>query len=54
MDIRPAATLAITRDSNEGLQVLLMQRTWDATFMPGFYVFPGARWMRRTSAACLT
>ncbi|MFL1486080.1 MBL fold metallo-hydrolase [Marinobacter sp. LN3S78] len=41
MDIRPAATLAITRDSDEGLQVLLMQRTWDATFMPGFYVFPG-------------
>lgn len=41
MVIRPAATLAITRDSEEGLQVLLMQRTWDATFMPGFYVFPG-------------
>ncbi|GGY86029.1 MBL fold metallo-hydrolase [Marinobacter zhanjiangensis] len=41
MDIRPAATLAITRDSDEGLQVLLMQRTWDASFMPGFYVFPG-------------
>lgn len=41
MDIRPAATLAITRDSEDGLQVLLMQRTWDATFMPGFYVFPG-------------
>lgn len=41
MNIRPAATLAITRDSDEGLQVLLMQRTWDAVFMPGFYVFPG-------------
>ncbi|SFR63391.1 Glyoxylase, beta-lactamase superfamily II [Marinobacter daqiaonensis] len=41
MEIRPAATLAITRDSSEGLEVLLLQRTWDATFMPGFYVFPG-------------
>lgn len=41
MEIRPAATLAITRDTPEGLQVLLLQRTWDATFMPGFYVFPG-------------
>ncbi len=41
MEIRSAATLAITRDTPEGLQVLLLQRTWDATFMPGFYVFPG-------------
>lgn len=41
MEIRPAATLALTRDSSEGIQVLLLQRTWDASFMPGFYVFPG-------------
>ncbi|WP_242634373.1 MBL fold metallo-hydrolase [Marinobacter salicampi] len=39
--IRPAATLALTRDTNEGLEVLLLQRTWDAVFLPGFYVFPG-------------
>lgn len=41
MDIRPAATLVLTRDTSEGLQVLLLQRTWDAVFMPGYYVFPG-------------
>ncbi|MEX2474704.1 MBL fold metallo-hydrolase [Marinobacter sp.] len=41
MDIRPAATLALTRDTSDGLQVLLLQRTWDAVFLPGYYVFPG-------------
>ncbi|MEX0605722.1 MAG: MBL fold metallo-hydrolase [Marinobacter sp.] len=41
MEIRPAATLALTRDTPEGLQVLMLQRTWDAVFLPGFYVFPG-------------
>ena len=41
MDIRPAATLVLTRDTSEGIEVLLLQRTWDAVFLPGFYVFPG-------------
>lgn len=41
MDIRPAATLALIRNGRQGLEVLLLQRTWDAAFMPGFYVFPG-------------
>lgn len=41
MEIRPAATLVLTRDTVEGLQVLLLQRTWEAVFMPGYYVFPG-------------
>lgn len=41
MDIRPAATLVLTRDTSNGLQVLLLQRTWDAVFLPGFFVFPG-------------
>ncbi|MFN2361809.1 MAG: NUDIX domain-containing protein, partial [Marinobacter sp.] len=41
MDIRPAATLVLTKDTNEGLKVLLLQRTWEAVFMPGFFVFPG-------------
>lgn len=43
MDIRPAATLVLTRDTAEGLQVLLLQRTWEAVFLPGYYVFPGGR-----------
>ncbi len=41
MDIRAAATLALTRDTVNGLEVLLLQRTWDAVFLPGYYVFPG-------------
>lgn len=41
MDIRPAATLVLTKDTPDGLKVLLLQRTWEAVFMPGFFVFPG-------------
>lgn len=41
MDIRPAATLALLRDGPTGLEVLLLQRSWDAAFLPGYYVFPG-------------
>ena len=41
MDIRPAATLALIRDSDKGLEVLLLQRTWKASFLPGYLVFPG-------------
>lgn len=43
MDIRPAATLVLVRDTSDGLEVLLLQRTWDAVFMPGYFVFPGGR-----------
>ena len=41
MEIRPAATLVLTRDTADGLQVLLLQRTWEAVFLPGYFVFPG-------------
>ncbi|WP_144777496.1 MBL fold metallo-hydrolase [Marinobacter maritimus] len=41
MDIRPAATLALVRDTRNGIEILLLQRTWDAVFLPGYYVFPG-------------
>mgnify|MGYP006276594539 FL=1 len=40
-DIRPASTLVLVRDGQEGVEVLLMQRTRDAVFLPGFHVFPG-------------
>jgi len=40
-EIRPAATLALVRDSQQGLEVLLLQRTWQAAFLPGYFVFPG-------------
>src|SRR5690606_35061635 len=41
MNIRPAATLALTRDTDNGIEVLLLQRTWEAVFLPGYFVFPG-------------
>ncbi len=41
MDIRPAATLVLSRDTDDGVEVLLLQRTWDAVFLPGYFVFPG-------------
>ncbi len=41
IEIRPAATLALVRDSDRGLEVLLLQRTWQAAFLPGYFVFPG-------------
>lgn len=38
---RPAATVALLRDGASGMEVLLLQRTLAAVFLPGFYVFPG-------------
>lgn len=41
MTPRPASTLILTRDTSSGLEVFLMQRTHQAVFMPGIFVFPG-------------
>jgi glyoxylase-like metal-dependent hydrolase (beta-lactamase superfamily II)/8-oxo-dGTP pyrophosphatase MutT (NUDIX family) len=38
---RPAATLALLRDGPDGPEVLMLQRTKDAVFLGGAYVFPG-------------
>lgn len=40
-EIRKAATLVLARDGACGPQVLLLRRTRDAVFLPGFDVFPG-------------
>jgi 8-oxo-dGTP pyrophosphatase MutT (NUDIX family) len=37
----PAATIALVRDAGEGLEVLLLQRSFRSGFMPGVHVFPG-------------
>lgn len=37
----PAATVALVRDAPGGLEVLLLQRSFRAGFMPGVHVFPG-------------
>ena len=42
---RPAATLILLR---EGMEVLMLQRTQNAAFLGGAYVFPAARSIRRT------
>jgi glyoxylase-like metal-dependent hydrolase (beta-lactamase superfamily II)/8-oxo-dGTP pyrophosphatase MutT (NUDIX family) len=38
---RPAATLVPVRDGPQGMEVLMLQRTHQAAFLPGGYVFPG-------------
>lgn len=38
---RPAATLVLVRDSRNGMEVLMVQRSHRAAFIPGGYVFPG-------------
>ncbi len=38
---RPAATILLLRDSDDGLQVLMTRRSLKASFAPGAYVFPG-------------
>lgn len=40
---RPAATIVLMRDSEEGPEVLLLRRSRNAGFVPGAYVFPGGR-----------
>jgi 8-oxo-dGTP pyrophosphatase MutT (NUDIX family) len=41
--IRPAATVVLWRQGDEGPQVLMGQRGAGAVFMPSKYVFPGGR-----------
>jgi 8-oxo-dGTP pyrophosphatase MutT (NUDIX family) len=38
---RPAATTLVLRDGEPGLEVLMVRRSLQASFMPGAYVFPG-------------
>lgn len=38
---RLAATTLILRDSDGGMEVLMVRRSMQASFMPGAYVFPG-------------
>ena len=41
--VRPAATVMLLRDGDEGLEVFMLQRTHGATFARGQYVFPGGK-----------
>lgn len=38
---RPAATLILARDTAHGIEVLMVRRSHQASFMAGAYVFPG-------------
>jgi 8-oxo-dGTP pyrophosphatase MutT (NUDIX family) len=40
---RPAATVVLVRDTDNGLEALLMRRHRAAGFVPGAWVFPGGR-----------
>ena len=41
VDAKPAATTLVVRDGPDGLEVLMVRRSPQASFMPGAYVFPG-------------
>ncbi len=43
VEIRPAATVIVLRDSDEGLQTLLLRRNSKLAFAGGAWVFPGGR-----------
>lgn len=37
----PAATVTLVRDTDEGVEVLMLQRNFQSGFMPGMHIFPG-------------
>jgi 8-oxo-dGTP pyrophosphatase MutT (NUDIX family) len=37
----PAATVTLVRDTQDGLEVLMLQRNYRSGFMPGVFLFPG-------------
>ncbi|HTH06773.1 MAG TPA: NUDIX domain-containing protein, partial [Ilumatobacteraceae bacterium] len=41
--IRPAATVMLLRDGQDGIEVFMLRRTNAAVFAGGMYVFPGGR-----------
>lgn len=47
---RPAATVVLLRDSNEGLQTLLLKRSAQLRNMAGLHVFPGGKLEHEDSA----
>lgn len=42
-EIRPASTVMLVRDGEQGVQVFMLRRTTAAAFAGGMYVFPGGR-----------
>jgi 8-oxo-dGTP pyrophosphatase MutT (NUDIX family) len=38
---RPAATILLARDSERGMEVLMLQRNFESAFVPGVHRFPG-------------
>lgn len=50
---RPAATVVLLRDGDDGPEVLLLRRVRSSGFVPGAYVFPGGRVDADDSSAAL-
>lgn len=43
VEAQPAASVALVRETDDGLQVFMMRRSTTMAFAPGMYVFPGGR-----------
>jgi hypothetical protein len=41
--VKPAATVLLVRDGDEGLEVFMLRRTFSAAFASGMFVFPGGK-----------
>jgi 8-oxo-dGTP pyrophosphatase MutT (NUDIX family) len=41
MEPRPAATITVLRDTERGLEVLMLKRNLNSVFVPGVHIFPG-------------
>jgi 8-oxo-dGTP pyrophosphatase MutT (NUDIX family) len=41
MDPRPAATVIVAREGAQGIEVLVLRRSQESRFAPGYAVFPG-------------
>jgi 8-oxo-dGTP pyrophosphatase MutT (NUDIX family) len=43
IDAKPAATVMLLRDADQGIEVFMLRRTTSAAFAGGMYVFPGGK-----------
>ena len=41
--VKPAATVLLVRDGDDGLEVFMLRRTFTAAFASGMFVFPGGK-----------
>ena len=51
---KPASTVMLLRDVDDGVEVFMLRRTTAAAFAGGMYVFPAAKWTQSTATREVT